>query len=84
MLKNARKRLFSFSKQGQDPLNEETESRVGVEDSMRRLSVGGEVDVEEKRKPSGYVFLQQDNPSRIWGEVTWLFLTISLYLLYGY
>lgn len=81
ILHNTRKRLFSFSKGSgrPDPLNEETESvrgvsGLGLEDSVRRLSMqqsemsvsGG---VEEKRKPSSYVFLQIDNPEHKWREI---------------
>jgi hypothetical protein len=76
ILKNTRKRLFSFSKQG--TLNEETEPRTADDSTFRRASAvsaksvtsTGSDSAEEKRKPSSYDFLQVDNPLRtVWKEV---------------
>jgi hypothetical protein len=73
MLKNARKRLLSFSKPS--TVDEEIEPDHGERrfSSMSNRSSGSVGDVSqttmEKIKPSSFTFLLQESPMRVWKEV---------------
>lgn len=78
IINRTRKRLFSFSKpSGQDSLSEEQEPRTLDDSSLQHLTLHGrgsfgaastisDMQAEEKRKPTSYVFLQIENPLRAW------------------